>query len=334
MVTNATWSRDGSRDQLYPRRRPSPPRTRTSYRPSGGTPTRLTNSSGPAYLEAALIRPKKVTFPSADGLTIHAYLWEPIVKVGEKAPGILLIHGGPTGQFSDTYQAQAQFFAMHGYAVLAPNIRGSSGYGRAFEDANHGCWGHCDLKDVLAGVAFLRQQPYIDPTRMGITGSSYGGIMSLAASAFAPGLFQASIPISGYGDWPHVVRVAGARATSSTSPTSSAPCRRPIRCIPARCPRSTTSTAFRRPSFSFTAKGAQASPRGRLAAALPTVLEMRYKPYKYQDVPERELLRPESCQCAGNARRHVGIFRPIPEGRQGAIGVAHGRRGGRSGPAP
>ena len=95
------------------------------------------------------------------GLTIAAYLYEPVLKPGEKAPGILLIHGGPTASFNDTYQAEAQYFAMRGYAVLLPNIRGSSGYGRQFEDANNGCWGRCDLKDVVAGVDFLKRQPYI-----------------------------------------------------------------------------------------------------------------------------------------------------------------------------
>jgi len=90
---------------------------------------------------------------------------------------------------------------MHGYAVLLPNIRGSSGYGKQFEDANNGCWGRCDLKDVVAGVRYLRTLPYVQGTRMGITGTSYGGCMTLAAAAFAPGLFQAGIAQSGYGDW-------------------------------------------------------------------------------------------------------------------------------------
>jgi dipeptidyl aminopeptidase/acylaminoacyl peptidase len=85
--------------------------------------------------------------------------------------------------------------------VLLPNIRGSTGYGRAFEDANNGCWGHCDLKDVVAGVAYLKQQPYVNAAKMGITGISYGGCMTMSAVAFAPGVFQAAIPESGYGDW-------------------------------------------------------------------------------------------------------------------------------------
>jgi dipeptidyl aminopeptidase/acylaminoacyl peptidase len=94
---------------------------------------------------------------------------------------------------------------MQGYAVLLPNIRGSSGYGKAFEDANNGCWGRCDLIDVTAGVDYLRTLPFVDGERMGITGTSYGGCMSLAAAAFAPGVFQAAVAVSGYGDWIHMI---------------------------------------------------------------------------------------------------------------------------------
>jgi dipeptidyl aminopeptidase/acylaminoacyl peptidase len=200
VVANAEWSPDGSR-LSFTMETPVAPSDLYVVSATGGAPTQLTNSTSPGYVERALIRPRKVTYRSADGLTIAAYLYEPILAPGQKAPGILLIHGGPTASFNDTYQVQAQYFAMRGYAVLLPNIRGSSGYGRQFEDANNGCWGRCDLKDVAAGVEFLKRQPSIEPTRMGITGTSYGGCMTLAAAAFAPGLFQAGIAASGYGDW-------------------------------------------------------------------------------------------------------------------------------------
>lgn len=202
LVANAEWSPDGT--QLsFTMETPVRPAELYVVSTAGGAPRQLTSSSGPSYITDALIRPRKVSYKSTDGLTIQAYLYEPILKEGEKAPGILYIHGGPTSSFNDTYQAQVQYFAMRGYAVLLPNIRGSSGYGRRFENANNGCWGRCDLQDVTAGVEFLKTLPNIEPTRMGITGASYGGCMSLAASAFAPGVFQAAIAASGYGDWLH-----------------------------------------------------------------------------------------------------------------------------------
>ncbi len=202
LVANAEWSPDGTRVS-FTMETPVAPAELYVVAAAGGVPRQLTSSSGPSHIADALIRPRKVSYKSPDGLTIQAYLYEPVLEAGKRAPGILYIHGGPTSSFNDTYQAQVQYFAMRGYAVLLPNIRGSSGYGRRFEDANNGCWGRCDLPDVTAGVEFLRTLSYVEPTRMGITGTSYGGCMSLAASAFAPGVFQAAIAGSGYGDWLH-----------------------------------------------------------------------------------------------------------------------------------
>lgn len=168
---------------------------------AAGGPLKPLTASITADVEATLIVPEKVTYRS-DEFTISGYLYRPAtIRAGEKLPGILYIHGGPTGQFSDTYLPQAQFLAQMGYVVLAPNIRGSSGYGKAFEDANNPCWTHCDLRDVVQGVAFLKTLPWVNGARMGITGSSYGGIMSMGAIAHAPGVFQAAAPQSGYANW-------------------------------------------------------------------------------------------------------------------------------------
>lgn len=151
---------------------------------------------------AFLVEPDKVVYPSTAGLQIPSYLYVPPgAAPGADLPGILWIHGGPTSQWHDSFHAQVQFFVQEGFVVLMPNIRGSSGYGKAFEQLNEQCWGHCDLEDVVAGVDYLRTLPFVNPSRMGIYGSSYGGIMSMAAAAFAPGVFQASIPHGGYGDW-------------------------------------------------------------------------------------------------------------------------------------
>ncbi len=152
---------------------------------------------------AGLHMPEKVRYPSTDGLTIEAYLHRPPnAQAGERFPGVMWIHGGPTSQFDDQFRRhqQVHFFAQRGYIVLMPNIRGSSGYGLEFEDLNNECWGHCDLEDVLAGVDYLKTLPDVDPDRIAVTGTSYGGIMTMAAVAFAPDVFQAAISLSGYGD--------------------------------------------------------------------------------------------------------------------------------------
>jgi dipeptidyl aminopeptidase/acylaminoacyl peptidase len=196
---NPAWSPD-SRRLAYTLSTPTRPADLFVVPLEGGESRQLTFSQ-PEATERALVTPRKVQYRS-DAFTISAYLYlPPGAQPGQRFPGILYIHGGPTGQFSDTYQYQPQFLARMGYVVLAPNIRGSSGYGVAFEKANDPCWTICDLRDVAAGVEFLKAMPEVNGARMGITGISYGGIMSMAAVARAPGLFQASIPQSGYADW-------------------------------------------------------------------------------------------------------------------------------------
>lgn len=152
--------------------------------------------------------PEKVTYESCDGLNIHAYLYSPNGrKEDKKHPGLLFVHGGPTNQFSDDFQPYVQYFVQRGYVVLLPNVRGSSGYGKAFEELNDRDWGGGDLKDAIAGAEFLKGLGYVDPDAIGITGTSYGAILSMCAVTFAPGVFQAAVPMSGYSDWPRLRHV-------------------------------------------------------------------------------------------------------------------------------
>lgn len=169
-----------------------------------GKVTRLTNSSI-GNTAAMLATPEKVSYPSFDGETINAYLYRP-GSIGVKAngAGVVFVHGGPTSQFMDTLQPHVQFFVQRGYTLILPNPRGSSGYGRRFEDLNNADWGYGDLQDVIFAAEELKKLDDVDPGKMGVTGTSYGGIMSMAAVSFAPGYFQASIPMSGYGDFVHM----------------------------------------------------------------------------------------------------------------------------------
>ncbi|MBM3790837.1 MAG: S9 family peptidase [Acidobacteria bacterium] len=201
MCGNPEWSPDGTRI-CYTFATPTTVGDLHVVSVTGGEVKQLTFSAQMGNLERMLVSPDKITYKSTDGFSIPAYLYKPAaLRPGERYPGIIWIHGGPTSQFSDSLQPDVQFFVQQGYVCLLPNIRGSSGYGREFEDANNKCWGECDLKDVLAGVEYLKTLPYVDPDAMGITGTSYGGIMSMAAVAFAPGTFQAAIPCSGYCDY-------------------------------------------------------------------------------------------------------------------------------------
>jgi dipeptidyl aminopeptidase/acylaminoacyl peptidase len=200
-VASPAWSPDGSRI-AYTLGTPTAAPDLFVVPVGGGTPTQLTFSAPGGHPSRWLATPEKISYQSPDGTPVSAYLYRPTeLPPGERLPGILFIHGGPTSQFNDTYQAQVQFLVQQGYVVLLPNIRGSSGYGRAFEDANNKDWGHGDLEDVKAGAEYLKRLAYVNPTRIGITGTSYGGCMTMSAVAFAPGFFQAAVAASGYGDW-------------------------------------------------------------------------------------------------------------------------------------
>lgn len=281
LVSNGEWSPDG-KEISYTMETPVSPSDLYVVASTGGAARQLTRSTGPAYISNALIRPKKVSYTTKDGFTVQAYLYEPIVRSGERAPGILYIHGGPTSSFNDTYQSEVQFLAMRGYAVLLPNIRGSSGYGKKFEDANNACWGRCDLIDVTAGVEYLRTLPYVDDDKMGITGTSYGGCMSLAAAAFAPGVFQAAVAVSGYGDWIHMIQEQELRHLKLVDYEFG-----PLATNPEVYKRSSPIfyiNEIQTPIMLLHGVGAQL-PRSEASRLFADRLEMNYKPFVYKTYP-------------------------------------------------
>src|SRR6185369_935320 len=93
-------------------------------------------------------------------------------------PTVVLVHGGPTGRWVDGFESWGQLLVARGYAVLYPNVRGSTGYGQKFVEMNRGDWGGGDFKDVMAGADWLVARGIADPNRLGIGGWSYGGYMA------------------------------------------------------------------------------------------------------------------------------------------------------------
>ena len=155
-------------------------------------------SIDPARLPAAQV----VHYASEDGTIVSALLWMPFnLARNAGAPAILLPHGGPTGQTVDSFSRTALALASRGYLVLAPNPRGSTGYGRAFELANRKDLGGADLVDEVYGRRFLIATGYADPKRIGITGGSYGGFMTIMAAAKTPDLWAAAVEEYGILDW-------------------------------------------------------------------------------------------------------------------------------------
>jgi dipeptidyl aminopeptidase/acylaminoacyl peptidase len=199
VVSGAEWSPNGSRIS-YVLETPTTAADLFTVDVATSAPTQLTFSAPGGNVESQLVVPTKISYRS-DTLPISAYLYTPKgVRPGQKLPAIVFAHGGPTSQYNDTYEQQMQFFAGQGYVVLAPNFRGSSGYGRRFADLNNKCWAHCDLADLVAGVAYLKTLGYVDTDRVAVTGTSHGGLLSMAAATFAKGVFRATVPHGGTAD--------------------------------------------------------------------------------------------------------------------------------------
>jgi len=140
---------------------------------------------------------KSIRYPSSDGLEIPAYLTLPEGVPPKSLPLVVLPHGGPWARDSWGFDNLAQFLANRGYAVLQPNFRGSTGYGKKFLNAGNKQWGDRMQDDVTWGVKHLVAQGIADPKRVGIMGGSYGGYATLAGVAFTPDLYAAAVSIVG-----------------------------------------------------------------------------------------------------------------------------------------
>ncbi len=148
----------------------------------------------------APVKPEFFRYKSFDGLDIEAALLRPPAAPKDaRLALIVLVHGGPTGRWSDSFESWGQLLAARGYAVLYPNIRGSVGYGHKFIEMNRADWGGGDFKDVIAGVDYLVKSGVADPQRLGIGGWSYGGYMAAWAITQTT-RFKASVVGAGLSD--------------------------------------------------------------------------------------------------------------------------------------
>ncbi len=138
-----------------------------------------------------------IRYPSSDGLEIQAYLTLPKGMDDKNLPLIVMPHGGPWARDYWSYNAYAQFLANRGYAVLLPNFRGSTGFGKEFLNAGNRQWGELMQDDITWGVQYLIDQGIADPERVGIFGGSYGGYAALAGLAFTPDLYAAGVSFVG-----------------------------------------------------------------------------------------------------------------------------------------
>lgn len=164
--------------------------------------TKLTNSLSPEIDPDDLAEARVVRFKSFDGMVIPSIFYKPLqASATNKVPAVLWVHGGPGGQTRRGYSSFIQYLVNHGYAVLGINNRGSSGYGKTFFAADDQKHGHEPLQDCVEARKFLASLPYVDGSKVGIIGGSYGGYMVLAGLAFQPEAFDVGVDLFGVSNW-------------------------------------------------------------------------------------------------------------------------------------
>jgi dipeptidyl aminopeptidase/acylaminoacyl peptidase len=154
----------------------------------------------PALRGAPLARTEPVSFNSRDGLTLHGYLTLPVGRAPTGLPLVLYVHGGPWSRDIPTFESENQLFANRGYAVLAVNYRGSTGYGKKFSRAAKHEFGRAMQNDLLDGVRWAVERGTVDPSRVAIMGGSYGGYAALVGLTFNAGTFACVADYAGPSD--------------------------------------------------------------------------------------------------------------------------------------
>jgi len=169
---------------------------------ASGDSRRLTRAANPAIDEAILVASTVVRYASFDRLEIPGILYKPAnASADNPVPALVWVHGGPGGQSTRGYSATLQHLVNHGYAILAANNRGSSGYGKTFYHMDDRRHGEVDLDDIVYAKNYLAGLDWVDADRIGIIGGSYGGYMVGAALAFRPDEFRVGINIFGVMNW-------------------------------------------------------------------------------------------------------------------------------------
>lgn len=166
------------------------------YERGAGVFTRVTESPHPGVDLSALIAPELVRYEAHDGLELSGWLYRP-PDVDGPAAYVLSFHGGPEGQERPVFRSDYQALLARGIGVFAPNVRGSSGFGKRFVHLDDGELRFDAIRDIESSVHFLVAEGIADPERIGIMGGSYGGYMTLAGLAWYPELFAAGVDLFG-----------------------------------------------------------------------------------------------------------------------------------------
>lgn len=200
-ITNVGFSRDETMMRFYAGGSHTPSNLYV-YDLETKKQTQLTDVLNKEIDASHLVTAKVIRYPSFDGVTIPAIYYQPHqASEDNKVPALVWVHGGPGGQSRQNFSSTIQYLVNHGYAVLAVNNRGSSGYGKTFftmDDKNHG---EKDLQDCVEGKNWLAKQTVIDGEKIGIIGGSYGGYMTMAALTYTPEEFAVGVNLFGVTNW-------------------------------------------------------------------------------------------------------------------------------------
>lgn len=179
------------------------PSTVTVLSPDGATRVAIARGPVGRFEESGLVEPEAVTWPGADGKPVHGLLYRPVSEQLARdglAPMLVDVHGGPTGQATASWSARVQYFVSRGWSVLAPDYRGSTGYGRGYAQALAGGWGDLDVADTAAGIRAAGEKRWCDPRRVAAMGGSAGGLTVLLLCARHGDLVRAGISLYGVTD--------------------------------------------------------------------------------------------------------------------------------------
>jgi dipeptidyl aminopeptidase/acylaminoacyl peptidase len=200
--TATPFTRDGQRI-LYYHNGPNTPQDLWVYSYATQKSQQVTHSLVGGVRSEDMVEPFLVHYPSNDGKwEISAFVYVPYnAERNGKNAAIVYIHGGPTSQSVNSFNKSIQYLVNQGYFVIAPNYRGSSGYGKEFQDANRFDMGGGDLQDVIGAAAWINKSGFIDPKKVAVMGGSYGGYLTMMAVTKAPDLWAAGVPIVPFVNW-------------------------------------------------------------------------------------------------------------------------------------
>ena len=196
------FSHDGSR-LLYSHNGPTAPADLWVHHLATGKSQQITHSLVAGVHSEDMVEPVLVSFPSSDNKwTLSAFVYVPynMQRNGQNA-AIVYVHGGPTSQTVNSFNRFIQHMVNQGYMVIAPNYRGSTGYGKDFQQANLFDMGGGDLQDVLSAAEWAKKTGFLDPKKLVLMGGSYGGYLTMMGVTKAPEVWAAGVPIVPFVNW-------------------------------------------------------------------------------------------------------------------------------------